>query len=80
MSLFRDMLHIAKSISFCKFILFSLLTKCLRGPDEMAWQAGFGLRAVVWRPWPKSSLFSNPLEVTKANSTVLKNGVAGVKE
>jgi len=33
MSLFRGMLHIGKSISFCKFILLSLLTKCLRGPD-----------------------------------------------
>jgi len=26
------------------------LTKSLHGPDEMASRAGFGLRAVVWRP------------------------------
>jgi len=26
------------------------LAKCLRGPDEMASRAGFGPRAVVWRP------------------------------
>jgi len=29
---------------------FSLLTKCLCGPDEMALRAGFGPRVVVWRP------------------------------
>jgi len=50
MSLFQGMLHIAKFVSFCKFILFALLTKCRRGPDEMASRAGFDLRAVVWRP------------------------------
>jgi len=32
-------------------ITFSILTKCLCGQDEMASQAGFGPRAVVWRPW-----------------------------
>jgi len=26
------------------YIIFSLLTKCLRGPDEMALQTGFGPR------------------------------------
>jgi len=40
MSLFRGMLHIVKSISFCKFILFSFLTKCPRG--RMKWR-GCGL-------------------------------------
>jgi len=28
---------------------FSLFTKCLRGPDEMASWAGLGPRVVVWR-------------------------------
>jgi len=35
--LFRDMLHSTKSIHFCKYIIFSLLTMFSR--------------AVVWRPW-----------------------------
>jgi len=50
MSLFRGMLHIAISISFCKLILFPLLTTCLCGQDKMASRAGFGPWAVVWRP------------------------------
>jgi len=32
------------------------LTKWLCGPDEMASWAGFGPRAVVWRPWAKALL------------------------
>jgi len=35
---------------FRQYTIFSLLTKCLRGPDKMASQAGFGPPAVVWRP------------------------------
>jgi len=35
--------------NFCKYIIVSLLTKCLRGPDEMAAWAGFGPRVTVWR-------------------------------
>jgi len=35
---------------FRKFIIFSLLTECIRGPYRMASQAGFGPRAIVWRP------------------------------
>jgi len=38
------MLQSTKSQTFSKCIIFSLLTKCLRGPDEMA------SRDVVWRP------------------------------
>jgi len=41
----------------CKYIIFSFLTHCLCrqmkwlcGPDGRALQAGFGPRAVVWRP------------------------------
>jgi len=42
------MLHSTKLvIRFCKYIIISLLTKCLRGPDEMALQARFSLWAVV---------------------------------
>jgi len=32
---------------FRNYIIFSFLTKCLRGPDETASRAGFGPRAVV---------------------------------
>jgi len=35
---------------FRKYIIFSFLTECLRGPDETVSRAGFGPRAVVWRP------------------------------
>jgi len=35
---------------FHKYIIFSLLTKCLCRLDEMALWAGFGRQAVVWRP------------------------------
>jgi len=35
---------------FRKYIIFSLLTRCLRGPDKMVLRAGFGQRAVVWSP------------------------------
>jgi len=37
--------------NFFQMHYFSLLTKCLREPDEMSWRAGFGPRTVVWRPW-----------------------------
>jgi len=40
---------------FRKYITSSILKKWLCGPDEMASQAGFGPRAVVWRPWLKHS-------------------------
>jgi len=30
------------------YTIFLLLTKCLRGPDEIALRCGFGQRAVVW--------------------------------
>jgi len=32
------------------YIIFSLLTKCLREPDKMSLRAVFGPRTVVWRP------------------------------
>jgi len=35
---------------FRNYIIFLLLAKCVRGPDEMTSRAGFGPRAVVWRP------------------------------
>ena len=53
------MLHSTKSTNFSYsiYIIFSFLTKCLcgwikrfRGSDEIASRAGFGPRAVVWRP------------------------------
>jgi len=50
MCLFRDMLRSTKQQTFCKCIIFSLLTKCPLGPDKMALRAGFCLRAAVWRP------------------------------
>jgi len=34
-----------------KNIIFPLLMKWPRGPDEMASRSGFGSRAVVWRSW-----------------------------
>jgi len=33
-----------------KNVIFSLLTKCVRGPDEMPSRDGFGPRAVFSRP------------------------------
>jgi len=35
---------------FVTYIIFSLLTKCLRGPDKMALPTGFGPCAVACRP------------------------------
>jgi len=32
---------------YSEYIIFSLLTKCICRPDEMASRAGFGLRALV---------------------------------
>jgi len=32
-----------------KYIVFPLMTKWLRGPDEITSRAAFGPRAVVWR-------------------------------
>ena len=44
MWLFWEMVHSAKSTNFSWLYYFSLLAKCLRGPDEIAaW-------VVVWRP------------------------------
>jgi len=56
MGLIKDMLHSTKSTNFQWFYYFSLLAKCVCGLNEMASQAGFGPRAVVWsngwRPGP----------------------------
>jgi len=34
----------------CKYIIFSLVRKCLLKPDEIVTWAGFGPWVVVWRP------------------------------
>jgi len=39
-----------KKQAFCKYIIFSLLTKCLRGSDEIVLRDRFGPQPVVWRP------------------------------
>jgi len=58
------MLHSDKSKKVCKQIIFSFLKKCLREPDEMASLAGFGPRAVVWRPCGRVVVLSlsNPVD------------------
>jgi len=44
------MLLSTKSTNFRIYVTFSLLMKCLCGPDEVASRAGFGRRAFVWDP------------------------------
>jgi len=62
-------LHSTKSKVFRKCIIFSLQTKCLRGPDKTVWHAGFGPRAVVWRPL----LYHFPYCNTQADTYLLYN-------
>ena len=57
--LFRDMLYSTKSTIFSKTCCFQLLTRCLRGPDEMVSRDRFGPRIVVFSPPPALNRLKN---------------------
>ena len=47
---------------FRKYIIFSVLTKSLREPDETASRAGVGPPAVVWKACLTGSAEMSPLD------------------